>query len=762
MILNFVAAADGTALVKNLITGASYPNVTNVTSFTHEVTSLAALMTTLQMHANNGHALLTGNLQRRLINESRTGACSQDPVEYFILDIDSDSLPYESREQLILHLFNTPVQFVFQASASAKSNDSLRGHYFVLLAKPAAPEQLKRYLKHLNFTALNKYIQLSKSQIALKWPLDIVVNDPNRVVFIAPPVCEHDPVTQRVVMHDYGAEKLIIPDEIPTVDANAKIAKLRDGHALPKREIKGEIVNVSSEEIKITGVKEGENFVYLNINGGDSWGYFFPIDNPDVVSNFKGEPAWRLADINTELHAKYAKPKPFDDPDIQLIDGEIVRKKLDWEEPRTVPMGFIDPYRDIYWQIEYEANTNEITFMASTKSKERMNDFMVSSGGAKIKHPRKGTVEFNPKNPVQWNPKTLYLNTFKPTSLMDIQESSDKMPPYMDKLLRHLTVDQESYDHFINWLAYIYQYRDKTGTSWLFHGMTGTGKGTLFKKILKPIFGQNAMSCLTENLLDGFNGPLERSLIVFVDEFDINDLNNGPKNFNKIKNYITESKLAIRNMHAEWDERSSFVNFIFSSNQRVPIKIDETERRFNIPPRQNERLEDLPDWYDFLDDELEDFCKFLRGYKVNVGQVKRPLRNEAREQMVINSRTSHEEFFIAVANGDLDFFTDYIGTPNDAVLLQRDFETITNRWVNESKEGPVKVQRNDLMVCYRYIVEPNKPITPLKFGAICRNNNLDFVQQKSNGRRLYEIKVNFTPSEIEVEPPKHKNNVIHL
>jgi hypothetical protein len=42
-------------------------------------------------------------------------------------------------------------------------------------------------------------------------------------------------------------------------------------------------------------MKMERGFVYFNLNGGDSWAYYHPIDNPTFIRNFKGEPMYRTA-----------------------------------------------------------------------------------------------------------------------------------------------------------------------------------------------------------------------------------------------------------------------------------------------------------------------------------------------------------------------------------------------------------------------------------------------------------------------------------
>jgi len=47
----------------------------------------------------------------------------------------------------------------------------------------------------------------------------------------------------------------------------------------------------------ITEMKVERGFVYFNLNGGDSWAYYHPENNPDYILNFKGEPAYLTKEL---------------------------------------------------------------------------------------------------------------------------------------------------------------------------------------------------------------------------------------------------------------------------------------------------------------------------------------------------------------------------------------------------------------------------------------------------------------------------------
>ena len=208
MQLNFIQA--DLPLTKNLKTGDTYPMVTNVSSYSHVGTGLNWLYAVITMHASKGHALLTGKLKKELRNESRAGQSDAEDLNLIILDVDKE-LPFDDREEF-LSAIGIDCGYVFQHSSGSTNDRSIRGHYFILLKSPRTFLQVKNWLKHINLHVLNKNLELTASGLGIKWPLDIVVNDPGRIVYIAPPITDNDPITERIILVEKGTEFFSMPD----------------------------------------------------------------------------------------------------------------------------------------------------------------------------------------------------------------------------------------------------------------------------------------------------------------------------------------------------------------------------------------------------------------------------------------------------------------------------------------------------------------------------------------------------------------------
>jgi hypothetical protein len=752
MKITFVQAANGTPLVKNRITGQNYPSIANVNSFEHEGEGLQWMHQLLLIHATRSSALLTGNLDKELVGESRAGHVVIASAPYMILDVDAD-LPYTSREDFLDNL-GIKTSYIFQHSASSKTDDDLRGHYFIPLDTPTHPKTIKEWLKGMNFKLLRAELTLSNNEQSLRWPLDIIVNDPGRIVYIAPPIQASDPISHRILFIDKGNESFTLPPPEP-VNIPEAINRLRGGKNLPEVPQAGskKTITINPDEVKITGQKQNGEFTYFNLNGGDSWGYFVGLDDPSIVRNFKGEPNFRLKDLDPEVYEALRPKKPAP---IGLIEGAIVE---------LTPLVFRNPKTDVFHQVLHDANMR-VHNMYTTASRQRLNDFMVTNGAEKPSEIHDWTVEFDPTRAETINRKEKWFNLYKPTDLMLITETTEACPQHIMALIKHLTVDEETYSHFMNWIAFIYQFRQKTGTAWIFHGHTGTGKGTLFTEVLRPIFGgPQTHTCTIDTALEMYNSHMERCLVMFIDEFDITDVGDSSKAFNKLKNYITEEMLNIRAMRSQQVQAKNYTNMIMGTNMSTPIKIDESDRRINLPPAQTRPLEGLQSWRDRIQDELPEFCMFLNGITVDKKAARTTLHNETRAQMINAGRTSHEDFFYALKSGDLDFFLDnfLLTQPVGYEYTYTKFETVVTAWQSNTT-SVTQIPKEDLRAVYEYVIAP-RSLSMLKFTAICKNNGVMFTRDVVEGKRILQTPITFIAPKSTIGVPtsesKPLNTITH-
>ena len=303
---SFLKAANGT------IEKTSYPNVYEVTTLHEECNNPKAFAALLTKHAALGHCLLKGTPTRDLVCESRAGTTdSNATTDWVVLDVDG--LPCRDVAEFMHMMRLDNVSYVVQYSASYKiTSQDLRCHIFLQLNQPTAAPLIKQWLIQLNhqIPTLRDAMTLTKTGHALCWPLDITACQNDKLLYIAPPVCKglKDPLAKsgRIEYIERGTNTISIPLVNTTAQnkvlTSKRVAELRaaEGYELRKVTYKmhGSMeVMVKPDSSAVSNIKTERGFVYFNLNGGDSWGYYHAEDNPEYIHNFKGEPIYLTKEI---------------------------------------------------------------------------------------------------------------------------------------------------------------------------------------------------------------------------------------------------------------------------------------------------------------------------------------------------------------------------------------------------------------------------------------------------------------------------------
>jgi len=650
-----------------------YPLVKNFTSNEEDITvdkkGLNKLFRTLIKESALGTCMLKGTLKRPLDNESRAFMSDRsEPTQLLVLDIDGlRATPSEDiqamADRVVLQLPNIfhNVSYIAQASASLgikKNTVSL--HLFFLLDMPVHPKTLKDYLRMINYECefLAEQITLSANGQSLSCVLDPSVADNSKLIYIAPPKFTgvKDPYPEgRFVKVD--REQAILPISSSLIGVNPERVhtlglqikdNLRKKSNLPKRTGKLSTVNVSGEshevlqnpdKMTIQISRVSEPFVNCNVNGGDSGAYYFLLTNPYYMYNFKGEPIWEIEKA---------------DPDFYRSIFEIFADKIDGETKKK-PIVLRDFFTDTYFNGVFDETKQQFDdeYPLTPTNKSSVNDFLRSHGRPNMDFVPDARVIFDPSTDkgIQLEEVPYYVNLFRKTSYMMKPEQNVKefsygeaiqiknVAPNFYKLVMHILGNgKPEFEHFINWLAYIYQNKRKAMTAWIFTGVPGTGKGLFTHKILKPLFGeqQTPMRSL-ENIEEQFNLYMRTALFLIVDEFRMADSGSVGKMADKLKHQITEPTLTIRAMRTNQIELPSYTNFIFLTNRADAVKIEDSDRRYNVAPRQETKLEiahpDLLDQLDQLEHELYIVSGILDKFKVDARMAHTALENDAKKEM---------------------------------------------------------------------------------------------------------------------------------
>ncbi len=681
-----------------------YPLSKNFTSIHYDIEKdkkgMNQFYKLLTKHAAAGHCLHKGILKKELKNEPRALMADRN-ASTSLLVLDIDGLPYKSgnvgigtvAEQIVLQLpdiFHN-VSYIAQASASLGfKKNKLSLHLFFFLDMPVHPKTLKDWLRTINYNSefLAERISLSANGQSLSYILDPSVADNSKLIYIAPPKLTgvEDPFPDgRFVKVDRGSPTVEIstvlinvnPERVHSLGLTIKnnLRKLAD---LPKKNEKVSTVNVAGElqevlqnpdKMTIQISRVADPYVNCNINGGDSGAYFFLLTNPHYMYNFKGEPVWEIEKA---------------DPEFYKSIFEIFADQID-SKAKIKPIALRDFITDTYFNGIYDETLNQFTedFPLTPTTKNSINDFMRSHGRPNMDYVPDARVVFDPTNDkgVQLEEVPYYVNLFRRTQYMLQAEENvkeleygtaieiQKIAPNFYKLLMHVLGDgKPEFEHFINWLAYIYQHKKKAMTAWIFTGIPGTGKGLFVHKVLKPLFGeqQTPMRAL-ENIEEQFNLYMRQALFLVVDEFRMADSGNTLRMADKLKHQITEPTLTVRAMRSNQIEMPSFTNFLFLTNRGDAVKIEDSDRRYNVAPRQETKIDavhkDLLENLTVLESELYIIAGVLKKFKVNERMAHTALENDAKKEMKEVSMSVLEEFANAIRTKSLDYFTEILDIP---------------------------------------------------------------------------------------------------
>lgn len=718
-------------LVNGVLTKTPYPFVWEFTSHAEDVTTLQQLEAQLKAHAALGHCLLKGQLTKPLVKESRAGSTSTgDPTEFIVLDLDG--LEVNSLQEFLDAIGLGDVSHVVQWSASyGIENKRLRAHVFMLLDQPATAPLIKQWLIQKNHETpmLHTAMQLTKTGNSISWPLDISACQNDKLIYIAPPALKGmpDPMgRQPRIAYVKRKHHTVTLGRVSTTEANRdlttkRINQLRESAGLPKRKITYKMhgtteVMAKPDACTITDQKTERGFVYFNLNGGDSWAYYHPENNPDFIYSFKGEPAYLTRELLPDYWAQ--------------LHNNVNRNTT---STGLIHLAFCDRATSSYWRGTYDTTKDDLQLFAA-KNETQLRHFAKQVGAPLGDFIPEWDITFDPLDNVRVDPTNRTINQFTPTAYMLAKPKPvASMPKVIGKIITHaLGGDQRTVEHFLNWLAFILQKRDRTKTAWVLHGTTGTGKGLLCNDVLRPIFGVTQTTARRmEELNEPYNHFMRNSFLVFVDEVQTRALQNERGVMAKLKNFITESMVPIRQMYANAIEVRNYTNWIFCSNMPDPISIDKEDRRFNVGKYQAAKLQISDKEIAQIPGELQAFHDFLMGLTVDTDQARTVLNNQDRSTMISISESSIDTVASAVLEGRFQFFIEQLPTDTSYSADSKSFNRVENyrhalkRMLDrtDSKTGHCSVGREELRVLFDYTVG-NMPDTPNKFTSLLKHHRI--------------------------------------
>lgn len=727
-----------------------HPRIVEVTSWQHDFETIDDLYNLLLVHAEQGNCFLKGNVTRRLVEETRAGSTDpNEPTRVLLLDLDGIK-QIDTVDQLLAQLGLQDVDHVVQFSASmgVVPGRGLSAHVFMLLSRPWPPAMLKQWLMHVNLTnpLLRANVGLTRTNNALRWGLDVGTCQNDKLIYIANPILgegvEDKLAGERIVLVRRDKRGAELPEKVPTAEVNKRASEgllneLRERAGLPKRKAatyrsQGPIDYMSNpDQAVVTGVRTERGFTYLNLNGGDSWGYYHPEKNPTFIYNFKGEATYKTSELLPDYW--------------QEAKGVLSEPRVD--EGGTMYLAFRDFRTAAYWNGTWSPKKQSLV-LAQARSKEQLQDFMLQHGQPGLGYIPDWNVTFDPQSEVIVDPDARLVNLFQPTKYMRAAKpAGDKVPPLVQRVIFHAGGgDEEVLERYLNWLAVIWQHRCRTGTAWVFHGTQGTGKGLMLDKILRPLFGDDYVVYKRIAELDSqFNGYMERCLILFADEAHASAFSSKDVMDSNFKSYIVEPKLSIRRMHALPTIAKNYMNMIFAGNKGDIVVIDPEDRRFNVGVYQSTPLViSKEECEEGLESELQAFANYLSARKADTELARKPLNNQAKQRMVNVNMSAMDVVCRALVGGDFAFLWDQCPTHGKTHTGSTERDILTGRYrmlLREIAKGErPALTRDEVMDVLAYTVG-NIPASPLKFTSLVKHHGITFEPTSRNGRSVRGLKV---------------------
>lgn len=738
-----------------------YPNAFEFKSHEYFVKDLQHFEQLICKHAALGHCLLKGELVKPLEWESRAGSTNANlPTKWIGFDLDGMN-SIASIDQYMDKIGMPDVSYVVQWSASyAIYDSSIRAHIFVLLNDFTSPAAIKMWKKQLNLTVFQPDLELTKTFCALRWPVDITTSQNDKLLFITPPQCEPsslDPfkngkiteprikfVQKTNSFFDFSSVALMSGEALKAME-EAEINRLRQKANLSERkpkqfkfkELNGETYMPGPDQATITNQKEERGFVYFNLNGGDSWGYYHPSDNPTFIYNFKGEPTYKTSELLPDYWTQIQTQR---------------KQQVQQANRGKLFLAFRDMKTTEYLNGWYILATDELV-LHSARSERQLKDFLLNYGQPVPEAFPIWDVEYDPHAPTidLANKK---INVFKPSEYMRYakEHAANYTPahtPIIKKIITHVFGDA-MYDHFINWLAFCFKMRTAPKTAFVAHGTQGTGKGIMMNHIITPIMGAtNVTQKRMEELEEKFNGHLENCLITFIDEAQISDSGRHRIIMSNLKNQITEPRMTIRKMRQSAYEVTNRLGFIFNSNKPDPVVVEHGDRRFNVGEYQPNKLLITDAEIEAIRNELRDFAVMLEQYPVDEDRVRTPLMTEAKQQMIMVSRSSADTVADAINEGDLAVLWDALPTVDANMLdvktqLRLEMYKVLMHELVKSRRN--KLTREELFIIFNYNVGGIQS-SPWKFTVYLKHHGVQIKEIRIGNRTTKGVVVNWKNSE---------------
>jgi len=234
--------------------------------------------------------------------------------------------------------------------------------------------------------------------------------------------------------------------------------------------------------------------------------------------------------------------------------------------------------------------------------------------------------------------------------------------PYIWKILLNLFEDEDTLEHFLNWLKGVLD-GNKPYTCWVITATPGSGKNLLYERVLMRLFKQSLIMN-SSRMTDKFNLLLANLQLLGVDEVFIkNDLKGNMFRLNFLKNLTGSHETIIEPKGVNSFTVPSYMGIMMFSNNILSFPIEMKDRRFNVIQNPNSvELIDEPWWPQdgiepFIEAELENFAIYMVSRDFNKTKFDSTIENFAKQNIQENTEEDVATFVRMLKDKDWDAFS---------------------------------------------------------------------------------------------------------
>jgi len=249
---------------------------------------------------------------------------------------------------------------------------------------------------------------------------------------------------------------------------------------------------------------------------------------------------------------------------------------------------------------------------------------------------------------IVFDPSLTSINTFNYFSGFEYTEGEIALNdnPFLE-LLKRITNDKISYNYMIDWISHIIQtpYKKTNIAIILYSNIKGVGKNCIVDGICKLLEGYSAHVETIDDITKNFNAHLVNKLFIYGDEIKasskcISD---------KLKQVITRPTQNFEKKGKDAFEVDDYTNWLFTTNNRDAIKVEQGDRRLFFVDCISEKLpEELYlKFKNYIDnkEEMNKLFNYFKNHKITykIG-IEAPPATRMKNELQFETKPAYIQF----------------------------------------------------------------------------------------------------------------------